>query len=467
MKKQEVFFYSGLLIYLLVLLILAIYTNGMAGGGDSISHFLFAQYSWVHHELFFDHWAKPLFTMISSPFAQFGFKGVKVFNVFVATVSCFFTYRTARLLNIRNAFLIAVFYFSSSLNITITLSALTEPLFALALILSIFFYVKQKPLVGSLLISFLPFIRSEGLIVLCVFVAYLFLTKKFKFIPLLLSGHLIMGIAGFFYYGDLLWVFNKIPYAENYHNYGSGTWDHFLVHMEFMIGPILYALLIFGGIGCMLSIKRNFGKELWTEKIILVYGVFVCFFFAHSAFWALGIFNSLGLSRVFVGVMPLISLIAIEGLNSITDLIKQEVVKKTTVALIASGVLIFPFLKNPASLNFKNDFSLNNGQVMITQQIIPYLQTKFPSYKIYSSTIDFPFYMNIDPFNKNNFGEFKHLRPDFILHDKEIAIWDNWSSVVEEHVTEQALKNKLNIDTVFQTTNDGGDIKRYVIFVKK
>ncbi|MEI6594302.1 MAG: hypothetical protein WCO28_01990 [Bacteroidota bacterium] len=467
MKREETIFYSGLLFYTLTLLALALFTNGMAGGGDSIYHYLFAKYSWTYHEIFFDHWAKPAFTIISSPFAQFGYQGVKVFNVLVAILACYFTFKTAKQLSIRNAFLVVFFYFSATFNVTITLSALTEPLFALVLILSIYFYVKQKPLAGTLIISFLPFVRSEGLVVLCVFVVYLLLTKKFKFIPLLLAGHFIMGVAGYFYYGDILWVFNKIPYAENFHNYGSGTWEHFIIQLEFMIGPILYSLLALGGIGFIVSIKKNYQEQYFIEKLILLYGVFIGFFFAHSAFWALGIFNSLGLSRVFVGVMPLMAIISIEGLNVITQLFKNELTRKIVFVFLVSAVLIFPFLKNPASFNFKNDFGYNNGQLMIKEQIIPYLQTKYPSCKIYSSVVDFPFYMNIDPINRSLYAEFKHLKPDYILKQNEVAIWDNWSAVVEEHVSEQTLRDYLKADTVFQITNDGGDVKRYVIFVKK
>lgn len=466
MTQTDKFFYSCLFFCLLILLILAFYTDGMAGGGDAINHFMFAKFSWKHHELFFDHWAKPVFTILSSPFAQLGYKWVKVFNVLIAVTAAYFTFRSAKILSIRNAFLVAFFYFGSTLNVTVTLSALTEPLFALVLILSIYYYLKKQPIAATIIISFLPFVRSEGLIMLCIFVVYLLLTKRMKLIPLLLTGHFIMSIAGYFYYHDVLWVFNKIPYAKNYHNYGSGTWDHFIITMEFMIGPVLYSLLIIGGLAFVFLIKKKFSEQFFFEKLILVYGVFVGFFFAHSAFWALGIFNSLGLGRVFVGVMPLLILIAIEGLNTILQFFGKESTKKIVLAVLTSLVIIFPFFKNPAGYNFERDFDYTNGRLM-QHQIIPYLQTKFPSYKIYSSVIDFPFFMDIDFKDDKKYASLSSLNPDFSLKENEVIIWDNWFSVVEEHITEEALKSQLRADTFFQCSNGNSDTTRYVVFIKR
>jgi hypothetical protein len=73
--------FTGLLF--VVACIVALVLNGTNGGGDSIGHYLLAHHAWKYPNLFFNHWGKPVFTMLSSPFAQFGFKGVKLFNVFV------------------------------------------------------------------------------------------------------------------------------------------------------------------------------------------------------------------------------------------------------------------------------------------------------------------------------------------------------------------------------------------------
>ena len=79
--------YLGSSIFILLLF------TGTGNEADSINHYLFAKYAPEHPNLFFNHWAKPLFTLIASPFAQFGFVGVKIFNVLCGLASSIFIYK--------------------------------------------------------------------------------------------------------------------------------------------------------------------------------------------------------------------------------------------------------------------------------------------------------------------------------------------------------------------------------------
>ena len=62
-------------------------STGILESGDGIQHYQIARYAWQHHELFLHSWGKPLFTLLSSPFAQLGIWGMTIFNAlcFVAT----------------------------------------------------------------------------------------------------------------------------------------------------------------------------------------------------------------------------------------------------------------------------------------------------------------------------------------------------------------------------------------------
>ncbi len=48
--------------------------------GNSVVHYFFVRYAFENPVLFPDHWAKPFFTLPASPFAQFGFGGMKLFR---------------------------------------------------------------------------------------------------------------------------------------------------------------------------------------------------------------------------------------------------------------------------------------------------------------------------------------------------------------------------------------------------
>ena len=105
--------------------------NGTADAGDSIYHYLFARYAPTHIELYFDHWAKPVFVLLASPFAQFGFGGMKLFNVMVSVLTTYFTYRSAEKIKIANPLYVLPMMLFATMNFTIMFSGFTEPLFAL------------------------------------------------------------------------------------------------------------------------------------------------------------------------------------------------------------------------------------------------------------------------------------------------------------------------------------------------
>lgn len=51
-------------------------------------------------------------------------------------------------------------------------------------------------------------------------------------------------------------------------------------------------------------------------------------FFAHTTFWAMGIFNSGGILRVMITIMPLMAIICYRGMIYGVDFIGKETVKK-------------------------------------------------------------------------------------------------------------------------------------------
>ena len=73
---------TGLLAVALFLLRLV--SDGVREMGDGIQHYMMARFCWRHPELILDLWGKPLFTLLASPFAQFGYKGMSAFNALLA-----------------------------------------------------------------------------------------------------------------------------------------------------------------------------------------------------------------------------------------------------------------------------------------------------------------------------------------------------------------------------------------------
>ena len=238
--------YKILFAYFVIAAFTIYYFDGTGDAGDSISHFLFAKYAPHHPELYFNHWAKPVFVLLASPFAQFGFVGMKIFNALISLLTIFFTYKIAKQLNLKNAIIVCAILIFTPVYFALTFSGLTEPLFALFIALGIYFLLNEKYLAACILFSFLPFVRSEGLILLGVIGIYLLAKGKWKSIPWLATGHIIYSFAGYFVYHDLLWVFRKIPYATMDSVYGHGNLAHFAQQLFYFFGLPIYILFALG-----------------------------------------------------------------------------------------------------------------------------------------------------------------------------------------------------------------------------
>ena len=91
--------YYLLLAFLVSFVILVFNSEGTAGGADDINHYRYARYAFDNPGFFFDTWAKPLFTLLFAPVAQFGFNAVRLFNVLIGLATALLTFLTAKKLN--------------------------------------------------------------------------------------------------------------------------------------------------------------------------------------------------------------------------------------------------------------------------------------------------------------------------------------------------------------------------------
>ncbi|MEI6174154.1 MAG: hypothetical protein WCR01_10400 [Bacteroidota bacterium] len=472
MKDKLVQYFKQNAIYLVLLayglagVMTIVFFDGTGDSGDSIMHYLFARYAPVHPELYFDHWAKPLFVLISSPFAQFGFNGMKLFNLSVSLLTLYLTYLTARSLGMPNPLLGVVFLIFMPLQYILTFSGLTEPLFALFLIGAIFLAIHRKYLAAAVVVSLMPFVRSEGLIIIVVFGGWLLCKRQWKYIPWLLAGHILYSFAGYSVHHDLLWIFTKIPYGSLDAKYGSGPLLHFVTQMNYVIGVPLYLLLVAGIFSYLWHWIRKKGM-ISPDETILIFAGFFLFFIAHSLFWYLGIFNSMGLKRVLLGAAPLISLMALRGFNLLTlEIIPgKKVVTRIMGGLLVTYVVIFPFTHNPAAIRFSNDMKATREQTMakavasyMAQNPVPPQNKMLYTHPYLSES------MNIDHFNGLRRRDLT-MRNVSLLQPGDKVIWDNWFAVVETKTTLRSLLETPGLvrEIDFSANEDGHEIKFVVL----
>ncbi|HAW52322.1 MAG TPA: hypothetical protein DCX54_08365 [Flavobacteriales bacterium] len=444
-----------LLTTLAVFVALVIITSGLnkadtGDAGDSLVHYLFSAHAFKYPEHFFNHWAKPFFVLLSAPFAQFGFKGIIVFNALCASLSALFSYYIARNLNIKNPLVVFVFIFASPLYFKLIFSGLTEYLFALILVIGIFLFQKNKAIPAVILISFLPLVRSEGLLILGVFAAYLALNNRYKKIPYLLSGQVVYTIAGALFHKDILWVFSEIPYAHLGSPYGSGKLTDFIERLYYTMERPICTLLVLGIIATLITYLTREKRNRNSIRMFLILGSFVTFFVAHSIFWWLGIFNSMGLARVLICIVPLGAILSLAGLQLITDRFNNHLVKKGIVGAFLVLICIYPFIDRPWAVVFDKNLFLVPDNRFIEDELAPYVKSNFPDYPdktIYYSHPYISVALDLDYFSND-----KYLRVRRAITDSEMTpaliFWDEWFSRVDENIALEQLEGMKELEKV-------------------
>lgn len=419
-----------------LLLIIGLNINTTGDTGDSITHFLYAKYSFKYPQFFFHHWAKPVFVLISSPFAQFGFKGMIVFNCICVTLSLLLIYYTSKNLKLKNNWLIFIIVPFTPLYFKLIFSGLTEYLFGLFLIYGIYLITKHKYVFSAIIISFLPLVRSEGLIILGLFGLFFLIKKNYKPLLFLLSGQILYSIAGYIYYQDILWVFNKIPYANLDSPYGSGSLFDFVHRLNYVIEKPIYMLLFIGSIAIIFNLIKRGLKTAINLNLLLIWSAFALYFIAHTVFWWLGIFNSMGLPRVLNAIVPIIAIIALYGIETIEEKISHNTFKLLFVLVIVLIVSIYPFSNRPEGVVFNSTMFVIEENKLIDEEVIPFLNREFEdnlNNTIYFSHPYFGLKLNIDYFDPSQHKPMNNLFADQIKAGS-IVIWDDWFSVMEGNI---------------------------------
>lgn len=281
--------------------------------GDGIMHFFIAQGSWHQPELFLHHWGKPFFILISSPFAQFGFNGMVVFNILLFTSTVLIAFRILSQKGVNNwlQLLFPLILLSAHDTTETILGGLTEPFFNFSLMLALLLLVEKRFFWLAILVSFMPFMRSEGQLPIVLTVFLLLINKSYKNIPFVFTGFVIYALVGLLVYHDFWWYFTRSAYNMGNSMYGQGTWDHYLISYEHYLGNP--GLLVFvAGICCMTAIliKKRW-KEYELNAWFFSYGIFAGVIVLHSYFWATGQNGSAGLTRIATQGVPVVLLMSL------------------------------------------------------------------------------------------------------------------------------------------------------------
>lgn len=312
-------------------------SEGVFDIGDGVHHYEIARDSWKHPELFLYHWGKPLFTLLSSPLAQLGYTGAVGFNLLCTASTAFCAGLLVRALGLSFAPAAVLLTVFMPLPFTVAISGLTEPLFALVLVLSVLLMVRRQHAVAALLVSFLPFARTEGFFLLPLFAVVLLRRCKAPLVPLLAAGTVLYSIVGGFHYGDFLWVVHRNPYQGAEDIYGRGSLWHFVEHGGVILGTAGVVAFVGGLVWAFWQyVSRRDRRDWLFEPMWLVFGGFLTYLALHSIFWRFGLFSSFGMLRVMAAVSPLAAVGAVIAMNGLRGVTAQ----RGWIAAVATALVV-------------------------------------------------------------------------------------------------------------------------------
>jgi hypothetical protein len=374
--------------------------------------------------LLFDHWSKPVFTILSSPFAQFGINGVRIYNLVLGLLSSFFVYKTARIFELKSAFISVIFTLLAPVYFILMFTSLTEISFSFFLILGVYLFFSKKLHWSAIIFSFLPIIRSEGIIFLPLFILAFALRRSYLSIILLSFGFLLISIAGYHFYDSFFWLITEMPYGGS-SVYGSGPWYHFLEQTRYITG---FLIAIFFIISLILVFKDylkegifKFGKKFYI--LLLVFAPFVLFVAAHSTAWAMGTGGSLGLIRVIGSVIPLAALAAVFSFEKLYEYL----VNKNRYLIYGLYAIISIFMFHQTYHIYRWGFFPSTREILL-KQTADYLKNNnldkndlvyYDTYLIYE--------LGRDPYNQSNtFWMISNKRfPSKEYKYNTIIVWDS------------------------------------------
>lgn len=426
-KKENCLLYSILAVLFVFLFYICYTAKATFDSGDGIQHYLMARYSWKHPLLLLDLWAKPLFTFISSPFAQFGLIGMNVFQILCAIATSFFCFRITKHLEIKNGLVLPILICFAPIYFPIINTGLTEIFFAFMVVLSIYLMMEKKYFLSAVVVSFLPFARNEGYLFFPLFTIVLLYRKQYLPILLLGTGTLFLSIIGYFVFDNIGWLFTKNPYTGAQDIYGHGELLSFVKQYDQIFGLTMTVFILLGLFQMFLKIttpqKTIAQYSFFPEELFLIYGCAIVYFAAHSIFWWKGMFSSLGMTRMMAAIIPLAALISLRGFNALSAPIRKYFWASLAAAAVYAGWVAWA-----AFHQWYLPFQLGSEDKVIIAVGKWYKSSGLINKKMYYLHPFLPHALQIDPFDQTKtelLWKLDKEHPENSAEDGEIVIWDS------------------------------------------
>ncbi len=283
---------------------------------DGGLHFLFARWAVAHPRFMLGVWARPLFTALYALPAQLGYPAAKLVTVAVSLAAAWNTARLAREHGLERAELAVPLLFLQPSFFLLCSETMTEPLFALLLVVALRLHRAGRTYGGMWVASLLPLARPEGFFVCLLWGAFVALDPRpgRSFLGRALSTVRLLGGVSLWWLAALLMTRDPLFIIHNWPQGwaleagpATGTLaQYWLIRYHLLAGSFVVVLF---GVGLVaLGIERRLGLAVASLVLLAV---------LHSVFFRWGLFGSLGYARYLVCVAPPMALVTLAGWNAV------------------------------------------------------------------------------------------------------------------------------------------------------
>jgi len=423
-KKESTLVLSLLAVFLLASVVIIFNTENSFGGGDPFSHYNLAHWGWKYPKLLFDDWGKPVYTILVSPFAQLGMNYARLYNVLMGLLTAFFSWKLARELKLNNAWLVVLLVLFTPIYFSLMFAALTEVTFSMLFMLSLLFFFQRKYFLSAVIISFLPLVRTESVVLFPLFLLAFGLKKQWRVLPLFTFGFFLISWLGRPFYHSFWWLITNMPYKGGTADiYGHGNLFHFIDQTRGILGYPIAGLFCVGLVaGLWFWIKKDrFQLNQSFYFLLLIPAGYLLYLAAHSYVWWKGIGNSLGLIRVIGAVTPLAAITALFGFDTLAAVFSKY--RKITVTVSA---LLMLWIVYAGAITHRSGFEMSKPQQILARASNYLKQNNLNKYKIYYFSTYIPYRLGIDPYDSKHSSEGVPHIPKIsnAIPDNSIIVWD-------------------------------------------
>lgn len=316
-------------------------SEGIREAGDGVQHHMIARYSWKHPQLLLDQWGKPMFTLLASPFAQFGYNAMAVFNAVLALACVGLSLKL-----LRRSGMWTMVAFPAALMLApqyahLVIDGMTEILFGAMALLCVRLLADERYQMAAIVGSLTPLCRPEYIVFLPFVAGWLAWNKRFTALPWCALGVVVYSVFGWLGADDLLIWWHGDPYGSGASIYGKGDPWLFIMDAPRAFG---WAVVVAFSVSILVWpwLWRKDPEEKRTHLLLLCTAALpaLAIVAVHAYLRWSGTHGSAGLTRVLVTATPLAALFGLFTLGRALELLGTGFLPGAVLATAAvvSGV---------------------------------------------------------------------------------------------------------------------------------